>query len=197
MKVPGQKEIDAAAGKPAHRLPRPSHQMPRVIVRRKIEGMVRHQNPHPAVRAAQLLLYALNLLAVDASSLDRHTASGVQPENRDLLICIKRFQVFRDVPPIVIERPSESGQQITERHIMIPGNDDLRSGKCVEEHPRPLELLTPRTLRQVAGDCDHVGLNQSDRRNQRAYCRLMGAAEVNVRQMDYGFDAASPSGTMM
>ena len=75
---------------------------------------------------------------------------------------------------------------------MIAGHDDLRPGQRIQKAPRFPELRRFRTLGEIAGDHDEMGLQRLDRAAQRIEQRAIDAPEVQVGEVDEGAHRVSP-----
>jgi hypothetical protein len=111
---------------------------------------------------------------------DRERSCRVRSHHRDLVILEVWLQIRGDVRPVVTERPRESCQRMIERHVVIAGDDDLRSRQLRQELARLLELPAARPLRQIAGDCHEVRREIIDSIDERGHDAGVGRAEVNV-----------------
>jgi hypothetical protein len=67
-----------------------------------------------------------------------------------------------------------------ERHIVIPGHDNLRTRERIQKHAGRLKLLRARTLRKVSGDGQQIRLDTADNIHQRFVNREINPAEVKI-----------------
>jgi hypothetical protein len=188
VKMPGQIDVNAAAGKARHGHRGPSDEFTGAIMLRHIERMMRDNDFQPICgRITERRFHALHLVYVHPAALDRKTSRGIQPGNRDFFVLIKRFEIRGDVVAIVVQSVREPGNDMR-RHIMVSGNHDLRLRQRIEELPGALEFLPSRALRQVAGKDNDIGIELPYCRDERVDRDLMRSPEMYVGKMNDGTD---------
>jgi len=178
-----------------HRLAGTAHQV--VLVRRfgHVERMMRHHDPGLVTdQFVECRADLADLPPVHPAALVRQRARRVDAEHRDLVVHERGREVVGDVAPVAGQRLREPRDQVDQRNIVIPGHHDLRLRQRIEKGARLLELRRAGPLREVAGDCDEVGLDGLDRGVQRRQCGQVHAPEVQVRQVDDGAHRQASSG---
>lgn len=131
---------------------------------RRVERMVGNDNPGD-MRATRVKPRAtlLDLTPVYAAVLECERPRSVHAQDRDLLIRVKWLQIVMEVAAVCPEWHQASGDEIVERYIVIARNNQSWKRKAVQELPGGLEFSAASTLRQIAGNHDHVRLGSHDR----------------------------------
>jgi hypothetical protein len=127
-----------------------------------------------------------HLLVVDAAVLERERARGVDADDRDLAVDEGRLEVAVDDSTVLAQRAEEALPDAVERHVVVARDHQAGRREPGEEVARFLELRLLRALGQVARDDDEVGADAVDVGDQRLDQRRIGAAEVEVGEVDEG-----------
>src|SRR5260370_7084659 len=96
--VTGEQQVGAALGEMAHGDAGASYQVADSNACRKVEGMMRHDDPgDPRVERAKFFSCASNLAPAAAAALPRQGSPGIDPYHSYLLIQENGLQVRSDV----------------------------------------------------------------------------------------------------
>src|ERR1019366_5339536 len=98
----------------------------------------------------------------------------------DLIVGVERLEVVADNLAISPERLQPSGNDVVERLIVIAWNNDLGSGKCVQETAGICKFLATSALGQVARDHHDIGLGSDDRCREGRQGGAIQPAEMEV-----------------
>ncbi len=134
-------------------------------------------------KAKQPGLRPPDLLLTDPSAFEGERTRGVDPEDGDFAVAIKRLQIILDVA-LVFFQPAKAGQKVIKRHVVIPRNDNFRRGERVQEGARRAELLFLRALGEIAGDGDQVGPDLCHGFDQRLHGGVADTAEVKIGEVN-------------
>ena len=158
---------------------------------------MRHHDPLDAVgQREELRFQPQHLLLIDAAAFERQSAGRVDAGNRKLGIHEPGLQVVANVLPVDLKPASKPGVDVVERDVVIARHNDLRRRERPQEGTGSFELTRPGALREVARYDNDVGPGLMNRVNQLLDDSVIGPAEVEVGEMDYGSDATSFLRTM-
>src|ERR1700682_900111 len=134
----------------------------------------------------------VDLGRIDAPAFERQRPRGVDPERRDLVVDVERLEIFGDIPPVLGERSYESAKDIVQGNVVITRHNDLRFRQTIQKSACGLELGGASALREISRNSDEVGRELGDHRSERRQQRIIGAAEMKIRQVN---DRAHGSGS--
>ena len=125
------------------------------------------------------------LLAIDPPILARKSTGRVNARDSNLIVDIERLEVLGNEATEFVEHPKQPGEHIVQRHIVIAGDNDFGKWDRIQKIARFQKLLGMGPLRQVARDRHQVGLDPSDKIEQRTDDNRIGPAKVQIGKMDH------------
>lgn len=193
VKVAGEEEVGSAAGEFCHGVGCSTNAVFLAKSGRQIEWVVSYDDFDQAGREfAKPLPHALDLAGGDVPSVDGEGACGVDADNGEFVVLIKRFEVVADVAAVSCEWQKKTREHVVEGHVVIAGDNDARTWKALKEFAGLTELRGAGALCEITGDDGEVGADGVD--DSEAWLDESGidAPEVKVRQVDYGAHALTP-----
>ena len=142
VEVARKKQIHSAPCEHSHSHARAPYQVAFVLTFRQIEGMMGNYNLYdPGIASTKSLTHPRDLFFVDAPFFDRQRARGVDTQDRNLVVIVKRSQIVCDIASVFAQRLKETSSHIMERHVVVTRHNNLRVGQAIEKSTRFLELM--------------------------------------------------------
>src|SRR4051812_4747276 len=129
VQVARQKHVRATVGELLERLAgAPDDLVLLRAVLRHVERMVRDEDlGHLLRQPAKPRAHGLDLVLVDASSLERERPRGVDAHDRHLVVDVFGQEVFRHDALVVGERREEAPEDVVQRDIVVARHHELRT----------------------------------------------------------------------